>query len=377
MKVSPHIAGSSHRLGAAVLGLAALSICLAMALRAVPAQAATCPNEALRLAQNATDLPGCMALEKVSPAKKSSQRAFLPSFSRDGERVRFRAEAALGGTPGYQFALGGDTYIATRGPSGWTTHSTVPPDTSLLGGGPRFANPATFAPDLDRWTQLGSTQAQYQVGVTRLFAGGLDGSFDPLSPLLNPIEGGNAVVVDAMEVSGSSVGLEVTVLRSSASYLAEGSGRNYLAFLDEGGEPTLVLLARDKDGVLWDCGAHLGGDPQDGQSIEAPTLNQGAISQDGSRIYFSARPAQPCDTANPLRILRRDETQAGPAIIEIAPPGGWSHRNGRRPLPRRLGRRHQGLLHLAAQTCRHRQRPRRGRVRCGARQIQRLRPLSL
>ena len=310
-----------------------------MAIHTGSAPAATCPNEALRVAQNATDLPGCMALEMVSPGRKFSQRAHLPSFSRNGERAQIKVDAALAETPGYQLGFGGDTYVASRGPSGWSLAATAPPDVSILAGGPRFANPATFTTGLERWTQLGSTQAQYQVGVTRLFAGGLDGSFEPLSPLLEPIDDSGqdtlVAIVNAMEVHGSSAGLEVTVLRprpASTAYFpadprgnGEEAGRDrnsYLVSLDESGEPTLQLLARDKGGVVWGgrCGAHLGG--------EGAAFNQGAISADGKRIYLSTRPAQPfdsekaegpaCDTVNPLRVLRRDTTASGPQMTEIA-----------------------------------------------------------
>lgn len=309
-----------------------------LALTAPAAGAAGCPNEALREAQGATSLPGCMALEMVSPPRKFSQRAHLPSFSRNGERVLMRADAALADTPGYQFGVGGDTYIASRGATGWSLAATTPPDTTVLGGGPRFGNPATYTPELEHWTQLASTQAQYQVGVTRLYAGGLDGSFAPLSPLLEPIDDSDSStlvrIVNAMEIAGSSPGLEVTVFRprpASTAYFPEdprgaleepGKDRNsYLAFL-EGGVPTLQLLARDKDDKVWGgrCGAHLGG--------EETTFNQGAISPDGQRILFSTRPAQewkpeegkepPCDTNNGLRILERVATPEGPVIAEIS-----------------------------------------------------------
>jgi len=310
-----------------VLGLACL------ALLAPAAGAVGCPNEALREEQGATSLPGCMALEMVSPPRKFSQRAFLPSFSRHGERVMMRVDAALAGTPGYQLGFGGDTYLAGRGAVGWSTAPTAPRDLTILGGGPRFGNLATFTPDFERWTQLGSTQAQYQVGVTRLYAGGLDGSFSGLSPLLEPIDDSGSstltAIVNAMEVTGSSPGLEVTVLRSrfaSTAYFPEDPRGNleepgkdsnsYLAFLDGLGEPTLQLLARDKDGKVWGgrCGAHLGG--------EDATFNQGAISSDGQRILLSTRPAQEwkpeeekepaCDIENGLRVLERVATPEGP-----------------------------------------------------------------
>jgi hypothetical protein len=308
------------------------------------ATAATCPNEALRQQQGSTALPDCMALEMVSPARKFSQPAFLPSFSLDGERLLIKVEAGLGQTPGYQH-FGGDAYVASRGSLGWETSATAPPFPTLVAGGARAGNPSIFTPALEAWAQFGATQEQAQVGVARLFGGGLDGSFESLSPLLVPIDNSGSnetqIAVAFLELDGSSTDLRTNVFRvqfPSTSYFPDdprsgspepeaGKDRNsYVAFLDEGGEPALELLARDKDGAVYGgrCGAHLGG--------EGATFNQGAVSPDGDRIFFSTRPAQPwdpeegeeppCDTDHGLRILERVATPEGPAITEIAPGGG-------------------------------------------------------
>ncbi len=303
-----------------------------------------CPNEPLRVEQGLTALPGCMAVEMASPPKKFSQPAYLPSFSRDGERLVTIVQTALAGTPGYQY-YGGDRYVASRGGSGWSVAATSPLDPALTAGGRRWGSAAAFTPNLDRWVQLGANQSEYQVGVARLFSGGLDGSFTSLSPLLTPIDNsGSAEVQQAVEdlrVNGGSADLSTVVLQvkmGSTAYLPDdprketadpepGLDRNsYVVFRDESGQPALELLARDKDGKVWGgrCGAHLGG--------EETTFNQGAISPDGSRIFFTTRPAQfwdseevegpVCDTENGLRILERVATSEGPVITEIAPEGG-------------------------------------------------------
>ncbi len=332
-----------------------LGLCLTfvMGLALAPAAgAAGCPNEALREAQHSTALPGCMALESVSPPQKFSQPAYLPSFSRNGARLQMTVLTALAETPGYQF-YGGDSYIAGRGASGWQITPTSPLDPALLtASGRRWGS--VFTPELNRWAQFASTRSQYQVGVAQLFAGGLDGSFSPLSPLLVPIDNSGTdktqQAVEDLEFSGASADLSAGVLRvtlGSTSYLPRdprrldfflpepGGDRNsYVAFLDEAGEPALELLARDKDGVVYGgrCGAHLGGSGATfNQGNITPLFTGGAISPEGSRIYFSTRPAQPwdseedkgptCDIDNGLRILKRVAT-GGTAITEIAPGGG-------------------------------------------------------
>jgi hypothetical protein len=280
------------------------------------AQAATCPNEATREAQVSSALPtgtaylpSCMALEMVSPPVKRQQSAFSATFSADGQRVKFRSPASLGETPGLQSLV--DSYVATRTASGWEGASTSPPASAAIAGGISGGGPYAFAADLGHWDLLGATQAQLQAGSGQIFQGGLDGSFSALSPLLVPIDNSGATVLNfdtaGAVSSASSADLSTTVFRpklTSSRYFAVdpavdasegelGSDRNtYLAFRDAGGEPSLELLARDKEGDVYGgrCGVRLGGGRS---SLGAGLINQGAISADGQRIYFSTRSAQP------------------------------------------------------------------------------------
>jgi hypothetical protein len=100
-------------------------------------------------------------------------------------------------------------------------------------------------------------------------------------------------------------------------------GNAYAAYRTEGGEPRFDLLTRDEadTGNVYGgrCGSQLGGGT-DGQ------LNQGAISPNGLRIYFTTRPDQPesigtagpvCDTDNPLRIMVFTKTPAGPSVVPL------------------------------------------------------------
>jgi hypothetical protein len=333
-----------------VIGLALCASVLALAT-AVPAAAAACPNEGLREAQGVTSLPGCRALEVVTPPRKFAQPALLPSFSRDGERVLTLVRSALAETPSYQF-YEGDFYVGIRGAGGWGLAPTSPLDPLITAGARRWGGAMLFTPELDRWAMAGSTQAQYTVGVTRMFTGGLDGTFEPLSPLLVPIDDSGTdeatVMVQNMLLPGASADMTAAIVRvtfASTGYLPDdprgassqpGGDRNsYVAFLDEAGEPALQLLARDAGEEVWGghCGAHIGGPGGsfDSGRIESD-FTQGAISPDGSRIYFSTRPNQPwdeedlegppCNTANGLRVLKRVTIADEPTITEIAPGAG-------------------------------------------------------
>ncbi len=311
------------------------ALALVLMLLPVPVSAA-CPNEAFRPA-SLSALPECLGLEMVTPPKKFIQPALLPSYSRDGSRLLLSLQTALPASPGYQ-NFEGDRYVALRTAAGWELAETSPPVAALVSGGAKLGGPSTFTPDLGRWAQLGATQAENQVGVAQLFGGGLDGSFAPLSPRLVAIDDSGSPVLQVsvvnLVVAGSSEDLSRTVLwpiPTTTSYLSEdprgdAGGRNsYLVGPGPGGEPTIELLARDKEGKVFGgrCGSHLGG--------EDTTFNQGAISADGQRILFTTRPAQPwdseavegpaCSSANPLRILERTETPEGPVISEPIPGG--------------------------------------------------------
>jgi WD40-like Beta Propeller Repeat len=290
-----------------------LASLLLIASAAPSAPAAGCPNEAIREAQTSaafplgtTVLPDCLALEMISPPKKFVQDAFNPSFSLDGTRALFTSRAAVGGTTG-QYNPFGDPYVASRGASGWTTAGTsAPASAEIVNGTGSKGGPYTFSPELDRWLILGATQSQSVVGVSQVFSGGLDGSFQPLSPLLVPIDDSGDFdlqfsVVNA-DSHGTSADLSTSVIGvqlPSTGYLlgdprgslddfeAGGENNSYVVFRDSAGEPSVQLLARDKDGNVYGgrCGSRLGGAGGD--------LNQGAISPEGSRIYFSTRPNQP------------------------------------------------------------------------------------
>jgi hypothetical protein len=329
---------SPQRAGLVTLLAAALLVALPN-----PGAEAACPNEAIREAQGASvaALPDCMALEMISPPQKGSQPVREPHLSADGSRARFRTQAVLAGTPG-NLDISGDPYLATRTASGWVTSATA--QAGIFRGWDSFANAKSFTPDFSRWFQLGGTYAQFQGGIGRAFQGQLGAPFAPLSPLLVPV-GGDANDVVRMQISelqgasadhshlyfnpGESLDHKGAYLPGdpvpAPAFLAgsvSGSDYNvYVALLNQSGEPTLELLARDRFGKAWggNCGARLGGVTPDLGTAPNEKRNQGAISADGSRVYFSTRPTQPatgdCDpAANEMRIFVREESVAGPEI---------------------------------------------------------------
>jgi hypothetical protein len=304
------------------------------------APADSCPNASIRDTQalGAILLPDCMGLEMVSPPQKGGQPALAQSVSANAERVRFVSVAALAGTPG-GLGIGGDQYIASRGSSDWTTQATSP--TVDIVRGSNNVEALSFTPDLSDWFQLGSTQAQYQVGISQAFRGGLGGVFSPLSSPLVPLAGGEKEDTEFSRLQGASADhshlffVPGPLSDPTTAYLPgdpEPTGgaadhNTYVARLDANGQPSLELLSRDRSDKVWggSCGARLGGirpSVRDEPAKPNGERSQGAVSSDGSRVYFSTRPTQPqagiCDSAtNKLRILERLESQQGPWVGEL------------------------------------------------------------
>lgn len=128
-----------NALTAAWAGILLLAACLP-ASSALAAEGG-CANEARRVEQSSAYLPNCRAYEQVTPLAKDSgeplgvqvgleERAeFRPieggHAAEDGNRMAWVSEYSLPGLAG-DSTLGLD-YLSTRGPDGWSTEATLPP----------------------------------------------------------------------------------------------------------------------------------------------------------------------------------------------------------------------------------------------------------
>jgi NHL repeat-containing protein len=293
-----------------------------------PAPPDGCPNAAIRAEQGiaALVLPGCMALEMVSPPKKDGKKATTPNVSADGSRVSFVSQAAIGDIPSLP-GFNGNTYVAGRTASGWESESTVPAREIFKLW--NSENQLSFTPDFSRWFELGMTQAQHQQGISQVFEGGLGGFSAPFSAPLVPTEPVALATPLLSLFQGASAdhshlyfraGLTTSYLPGDPNLGGPGAEGNniYLARRDPDGQLAFELLGRDRTDKVWggNCGARLGG-----IGVGNGERNQGAISPDGSRTYFSARAGQPasgaCNEANKLRILERLETGSGPVVGQV------------------------------------------------------------
>ena len=328
----------------AVIGFVFLAI--AWTLPGAAARAAECSNEARRAEQGPAviALPDCMALEMVSPPEKDSQTIHTPAISADGDRVSFRTLAGIAETPGVT-SVKGDFYVASREQNGWTVAPTSAP-TALSRGWGAGDEARSFSPDFSHWLQLAATNLQIRLGTSQLFEGGIGGSFLPRSQQLVPVgskaqalieNGEGPLIVEGAYPQGVSpdrsrvyfalpTGGTLTGVAYLPGDLATESDPNvYVAHSDSSGNPTVELVARDREGKVWggNCGVRLGGIVSSFNNAR----NQGAVSTNGRRVFFSTRPTvatgASCNASAissnglRLRILMRQETSTGPVITPL------------------------------------------------------------
>jgi hypothetical protein len=308
-----------------------------------------CANAVIRAAQVSVTLPSgstelslCMALEMASPPQKGQQPIKFPgglqnaSISADGDHVIFRSGAALAGTEAVSNIAQGDVYVASRDEDGWATTPTILRPMNGL------TEPVGLAPDFSRWFQISAEDKdQNGEGISQTFESHLDRTVKPFSPLLMGMEeprtqakfaGASGDLSHLYVKAGDKEITLASPTRYSPDDPAPAPGdvarsNVYIALLGENGQPEPPqLFARDLLGKEWggNCGVRVGGDVSPSASqgqVSQQVRIQGAISENGSRVYFSTRPAQPesgpCSAANKLRILKRTETPDGPVIVEL------------------------------------------------------------
>jgi hypothetical protein len=277
---------------------------LFLALTAPSAQAA-CPNEALRLEDNSLNLPDCRAYELVSPADKNGgaiqgfngiSGGSVLQAAANGEAATFGSSASFGA--GAQGAPAASQYIARRSPGGWSTENITTPSVSgSYGDEPNGVPYQLFSTDLARGLLLNGVHCRGdQMGGCPVANPPLPGSAAPLgyqNYYLRDEEGGGfqALITHAdapelklsaeafsVSLAGATPDLRHVALSTCAKLTSNAtevpgcdSGGPNLYEWSEGALRLLNLLPGETHGTP---DAHLA----------APA---GAISANGSRVYFS------------------------------------------------------------------------------------------
>lgn len=266
----------------------------------------TCPNAAFRLGVAAT-LPDCRAFEMVSPVDKEGgdidaltnvfgYPARLNQSDLAGQKLTYSAARNFGG------ALSGaymGQYMASRTETGWTTEAITPP-----GNGPVYER------NLSTDTEFKAFSADLCEAWLRHFSGlplaaGAPAGFPSLYrrdncaeakyqalPIPPPSEAGSEY---EPQLQGVSANGEVAIFAANESLTADAPPvANAFAELElyesrPGQEPKFVCILPNGKAVTHGCSAgtfnSFGGGYSGGTGRAADL--QGAISEDGSRIFWS------------------------------------------------------------------------------------------
>ena len=278
---------------------------------------AQCSNAAFRIGPSAS-LPDCRAYEMVSPLEKggsdidfgkegtSHAQAALNQASLDGEKLAYGTTHPFGDAQSAPFV---SQYIAARDPQlGWRSHAINPPKTTLIM--PVTRNIDTefkyFSPDLcQAWFRSVSEPVLAPGGVAgyanlyrredQLCAPSGEAAFEAITTATPPNSLPEAY--DELELQGLSADREA-VLYAANDNLTDaeppqiqncteyGKACQLRLYYQRAGDPlAFVCVLPSGEATLLPC---LGGtdDFVGGQNRSAKV--QGAISADGSRVYWTA-----------------------------------------------------------------------------------------
>jgi hypothetical protein len=301
-------------------GMASVTLMTGVGLVPTQAFAGSCTNEALRTGPSAS-LPDCRAYELVTPADKGGAQDIFTFQSvddqaipaPDGERIALQAVfAKYGPNPGSGGGNAHNTYIFSRNSElGWQMASIYPE-----GSGQTGYSAEIFSPDLAQVGVRASTaRTAYVLGSEHSFAVGPPGGPYATVATTPNVEGEQAETL----YGGSSDLSDVVLVSSDHALLPEAAGTNGGAFdlyeWSGGGECGAVtsnckLVNVTNAGTLVSaCGAMLGGGFQQGA--------HNAVSEDGSKIFFTSPENGNCGTA-PSLYMRLE----GRETVEVSVPVG-------------------------------------------------------
>ncbi len=260
----------------------------------------TCPNAAYRIDGPSEALPDCRAYEMVSPLDKNGSNVggnghFSVHASIEGERASFRAGAGFADTVG-SGANGLTDYVASRGTTGWTTHSLTPPSAPNA-----FAVTAAatyvqgYAADLEHslWYGYQTPSDDPGTGGQNLYRSTTQSR--KLETITIP--SGSEPLPEYFELEESAVGFSsdvgVVAFANPRNLLPETTGS--LSKLYEWEYGTLRLAGILPDGEVPAGGS---GAPGPGRGLVA---NEGSVSSDGSRVLF----VSPVDGSAPQQLYMR------------------------------------------------------------------------
>jgi hypothetical protein len=293
--------------------------------------AETCPNAAIRQWQGSTDLPDCRAYEQVSPAHKAGYdvgQQFDPAMefgvSSSGDALTYTGDYPLPGSQAGSFA----GFRAERSPAGWANAGLLSiSGENQPGLGAPFSDGAlmmatpdqrvsvyrdnTTAPFGSLWINRADGSRQKIVSDSALALGDPEGLVTPGVAFPEGIssDGRHVIFTDthALVPGISETGQEI-LYEWVDDGTHEGAGTTRVVNRTNDPEPTLI----SPEAAALGAG---GTASYRGQVTEAMGGVAGAVSDDGSRVFFQTPPAAYPSPGGPL-FLRAN----GSSTIEVSAP---------------------------------------------------------
>jgi hypothetical protein len=269
----PGAVGGSRRRPLAALAAVVASV-VGLGLASAPAMADSCPNAALRVQNNSTQLPDCRAYEMVSPVFKEGFQAIPTDFTDEG-RVVYQSNGNFAGNGnGSATGTGGNQYVAVRSASGWFTQALAP-------GGPAYdfetsqvgARSVRFSNDLrsSLWVMRRSSDP---VEVRDLYIRGSDDIFTRIGSERNPLAPPAQGIPQPKVTASDDLSHVIVILTETSVYpgTVAGSSANPYEYVGTGHDEPPKLVSVNNSGQ------------QIGPGCNAPV---NAISGDGRVVVFT------------------------------------------------------------------------------------------
>lgn len=281
------MAGRSGRHRNLMLMGVALALAVAAAIGSGASSAGAdeaCPNEAFRVAQHATQLPDCRAFERVSPADKGDADIIAEGekimASEDGDAAAFESRMVFGDAVG-SGTVGRTTYLARRGPGGWSTHSVMP-----------MSRPEPVQ------VLRGSTRVEMMSDDLRnAFVWGYDLPAAPDStPSLENLYAEDTTTGALRTISKSQIDALTIFDFLNTSFVGYSADAKHIAFtlskqlLPDAAPGGIENLYKWDDGVLSVAGLLPDGTVPPAGVTVIPDQTKDTMSADGSRLIFNASP---------------------------------------------------------------------------------------
>ncbi len=302
-----HLTSRPGRIGAIV----AFTLVAAVGIPAAPALAATgegCPNEAVRSESNTNPttgqpysmgLPECRAYEMVSPLYKQAHDAILgpgEPVAPDGDAVGFASLGAFAGFEGVN-AKNGTPYLSQRTDSSWLTQAVSVPASVIVAPGAAKEGGLDYSPDLSKQVTCAppGPGVPFPPAVTcAVREGASSWVATPTYQDLAPASDDGGVIKSRV---GSSSNLSHVIFQAidgvhllptdTDTYEGEKGGASIYEIVGAGtGTPVLRLVNVDDAGDVIgpENPTYIGGSGNEGTDYHA-------ISEDGSKVFFTATPA--------------------------------------------------------------------------------------